>query len=149
MSYSLSFSNSLLLLVFVYDKTKLGVFEYVPTSEISDKLSIPRPTLAKIVKALSSNGILEAKEGKNGGVKIKHKSNAFTLYDVFVAVEGDREIFPKVPEIKAIGGRPRCARKTVQSVIDRSFNGLKSDLSKTSFGVFIKNIDKAQEASSI
>ena len=148
MSYSLSFSNSLLLLVFVYDKTKLGIFEYVPTSEISDKLSIPRPTLAKIVKSLSANGIIDAREGKNGGVRLKHKPSSFSLYDVFAVVEGGSKIFPKVPEIKAVGNRPNCARKTVQALFDKTFDGLKSELSKTSFDKFLKNIDKTKEAES-
>lgn len=143
MSYSLSFSNSLLLLVFVYDKTRLGFFEFVPTSEISDKLSIPRPTLAKIVKSLAANGLLEAREGKNGGVRLRNMPSDFSLYDVFVAAEGDREIFPKVPEIKAIGGRPSSARKAVQSVIDKSYEGLKNELSKMNFNKFLKGIDKS------
>ncbi len=144
MSYSLSFSTSLLLLIFVYDKVRLGFFDFVPLREAAEQLSIPRPTLSKIVSSLIAAEILEAKEGKKGGLRLKRAPETFTLLDVFKAVEGNRPIFPLVNPIKAEGKRPTLAIDGVQGVLDHSQKQLEKDLSSKSFLLFLETLKKAE-----
>jgi DNA-binding IscR family transcriptional regulator len=66
MSYSLSFTKAVLVVVFVADKIRQGQFEFLSTATISEVLNIPKPTLVKILRSLNADGIIETKEGKTG-----------------------------------------------------------------------------------
>ena len=140
MTYSTSFPTALLMLVFVDDKINRKDFVFVPTRVISEKLTVPRPTLAKIVSALISQDILESKEGKNGGVRISIQSTKFTLNDVFLAVEGSRPIFTSAPSFSVTGGRPDQVRKGTQKLLDKAYGELTRYLSGTTFEDFKKGI---------
>lgn len=139
MAFSLSYSNALFLLVFIADKIRLKQFEYVPLRVISEKISIPRPTLSKIVTALHSKGIIETKEGKNGGIRLKQSFKSMTLWDIFVAIEGEKPLFPVVPQIKAQGRRPDAVRCSLQQVFDSSYSDFKKNLSKQKFSALLND----------
>ena len=69
MAYSLSYSKSILVLAFISDKIRRGETEYISTKVISELLNIPKPTLTLIFNNLLRAGIIESKEGINGGVR--------------------------------------------------------------------------------
>ena len=68
MSYSLSFTKSILVVIFISDKIRRNQFEFLSTADISKYLSIPKPTLVKILQNLNMANIIETKEGKQGVV---------------------------------------------------------------------------------
>ncbi len=79
MSYSLSFSKAVLVVIFISDKIRQGQYDFLSTKTISEILNIPKPTLVKILQNLSVAGIIETKEGKQGGIRLMKK--AFSNYN--------------------------------------------------------------------
>lgn len=140
MTYSTSFGTALSLLVFVDDKVRRQDYVFVPTRVISEKLSVPRPTLAKITSALISQNILESKEGKNGGVRICVDPKEITLNDIFSAIEGARPVFASAPDFDAGGERPDQVRKGTQQLLDDAHSELTRYLSSKTFAEFKKDI---------
>lgn len=70
MSYSLAFSQSVITVLFVADKVQQGIYDFVPTQEISDALNIPKPSAVKILQSLNRAGIIETREGAKGGCTV-------------------------------------------------------------------------------
>lgn len=93
MAYSLSFSKSILVLAFISDKIRRGETEYISTKVMSELLNIPKPTLSVIFKNLIRAGILESKEGINGGVRFAKDAEQILLLDILVAIENQKSLF--------------------------------------------------------
>jgi len=97
MSYSLSFSQAVTLLVYIAVKMQLGnSAKYLSTKYIAEKLAIPIPTLAKVIKNLLLSGLIDTKEGANGGITLAKRPNEISLLDIFLAVEGNRSLFKSI-----------------------------------------------------
>jgi DNA-binding IscR family transcriptional regulator len=141
-AFSTSFSKSLLLIIFVEDKVARGDFSFVPTIVISEQLDIPRASLSKIISALISKRIFEAKEGKNGGVRTTPEVKVITLYDVFVAVEEGKPLFSRVSSINAKGRRPDQVREGIQNMLDLAESTLHQFLRQHSLADFMQAITK-------
>ncbi len=56
--------------------------------EISEKLKIPSPYLAKILQTLSKREILASVKGPNGGFKLARSAELITLKDVVDSIDG-------------------------------------------------------------
>lgn len=56
MSYSLSFSKAILVVIFISDKIRQEQFEFLSTAAISKILNIPKPTLVKILQGSAPPG---------------------------------------------------------------------------------------------
>lgn len=132
MSYSLSFSKSILVVVFISDKIQQGSYEFLSTKSIAEILSIPKPTLVKIMNSLTRAGIIETKEGKKGGIRLCKKPANITILDVFEAVEQGKPLFQTSIDILAEGKRPDTAKKVVTEVLEKAEQQMKTSLySKT------------------
>ena len=92
MSYSLSFSKSLIIVVFVASKIEQKAFEFISTQQIADKLNIPPSTSSVILRRLKKAGLIEAREGVNGGVRLAKLPEQITVLDIFDAVEQCRPV---------------------------------------------------------
>jgi Rrf2 family protein len=134
MSYSLSFSKAVLVVIFVADKIRQGQFEYLSTATISELLNIPKPTLVKILQGLSAEGIIETKEGKSGGIRLLKEPNTITVLDVFEAVEKGKALFQKSFNILAEGNRPSKAQTIVSGLFDATENQMKTSLAQKTIG---------------
>src|SRR3954452_19395018 len=93
MSYSLSFSQSLIIVVFVASKIEQHAFEFISTQQIADKLNIPPSTSSVILRRLKKAGLIEAREGINGGVRLAKLPEQITVLDIFNAVEKSGPMF--------------------------------------------------------
>lgn len=131
MAYSLSFSKSILVLAFISDKIRRGETEYISTKVISDLLNIPRPTLSIIFNNLIKAGILESKEGINGGVRFAKNAEEITLLDILMAIENQKSLFQTSFDLKANSERPESLKKSVISKLTHVENVMKVTLSKT------------------
>ena len=128
MSYSLSFTKSILVVIFIADKIKLGHFEFLSTSMISKYLNIPKPTLVKILQNLNVANIIETKEGKQGGVRLMKDPANITVLDILNAMEKGKPLFQTSINILAEGKRPDNARKSIESILNQAEEQLKSAL---------------------
>ncbi|HYG40724.1 MAG TPA: Rrf2 family transcriptional regulator [Cytophagales bacterium] len=136
MAYSLSFSKSILVLIFISDKTRRGETEFISAKNMSEFLNIPRPTLSVILNNLIRAGILHSKEGATGGVRLTKSEDKINLLDLLIAVENEKPLFQTEYDLKVSGKRPESAKKTINAVLKKVESKIKEDLKKTT----LKNI---------
>jgi len=131
MAYSLSFSKSILVLVFISDKTRRGETEFISTKVMSELLNIPKPTLSVILSNLMRAGILQSKEGVNGGIRMVKSEDKITLLDLLIAIENEKPLFQTEYELNVTGKRPDNAKKIVNTILKNIEMTIKDDLKKT------------------
>ncbi len=130
MSYSLSFSKAILVVIFISDKIRQGQYEFLSTHTISETLSIPKPTLVKIMQSLNHAGIIETKEGKQGGIRLMKKPSDITVLDILEAVEKGKKLFHTSFNIMAEGKRPDNAQRSIKNILNAAEDKLKHELSR-------------------
>ena len=130
MAYSLSFTKSILVLAFISDKIRRGETEYISAKVMSDLLDIPKPTLSVIFNNLIRAGILESKEGINGGVRFAKNADKITLLDILLAIENHKSLFQTSFELKAKGKRPDSIKNTVIESLNNVEEVMKRELGK-------------------
>jgi Rrf2 family protein len=130
MSYSLSFTKSILVVIFIADKVRQKQFEFLSTADISKYLSIPKPTLVKILQNLNMANIIETKEGKNGGIRLMKDPSKITVLEILNAMEKGKQLFHTSFNILAEGKRPNNAQKSIKTILNNAENQLKNELSK-------------------
>jgi Rrf2 family protein len=116
MSYSLSFTKAILVVIFISDKSRQEQFEFLSTSSISKILKIPKPTLVKILQNLSAAGIVETKEGKYGGIRLSRDPSSITIRSILEAVEKGKKVFNTTFDIRAKGKRPDKAQRVLSNL---------------------------------
>lgn len=57
-------------------------------SDLSKRINLPEPTVAKILKSLTKGGILSSTRGVNGGYGLTRNAPAITVADIITAIEG-------------------------------------------------------------
>lgn len=62
--------------------------EVVPVEEISNKLSIPKEFVSKILQSLTESGIVGSKKGKSGGFLLAKQPHKIRLIDIVAAIDG-------------------------------------------------------------
>ncbi|MCK9402177.1 MAG: Rrf2 family transcriptional regulator [Chitinophagaceae bacterium] len=140
MAYSLSFSKSILVLVFISDKTRRGETEFISTKVMSQLLNIPKPTLSVILSNLIRAGILQSKEGVNGGLRMVKSEEKITLLDVLIAIENEKPLFQTEYELNVTGKRPDNAKKIVNTILKNIEMTIKNDLKKTTLKDILNSI---------
>jgi len=65
--------------------------EFIAIREIGEMAAVPLPFLAKIVSSLSRSGLLSARRGPRGGVKLSRPPAEITVGDIVAAVDGTLE----------------------------------------------------------
>ena len=142
MSYSLSLSKAILVVIFVSDKIQQGMYDFLPTKTIAEVINIPRPTLVKILQSLSRVGILETKEGKNGGVRLAKSPKELTVLDIFNAMESDKSLFQTSFNILAEGGRPDKAQESVAVLLNTAESEMKKTLAAKTIAEILKEMSQ-------
>lgn len=142
MSYSLSFTKSILVVIFISDKIRQKQFEFLSTADISKYLSIPKPTLVKILQALNAANIIETKEGKQGGIRLIKDPSEITVLDILEATEKGKPLFHTSFNIMAEGKRPDNAQKSIKNLLVHTENQLKNELSKKTIAEILDEMSK-------
>jgi Rrf2 family protein len=142
MSYSLSFSKSILVVIFVADKMRQGQFQYLSTAYISEILDIPKPTLVKIFQSLHAENIIETKEGKQGGIRLLKDPAQITILDIFQAIEKGKPLFQSSFNILAKGKRPDAAQVTIQNLFAESESQMKRVLAQKTIGQILEDMSQ-------
>ncbi|AXT60279.1 Rrf2 family transcriptional regulator [Aquimarina sp. AD10] len=83
--------------------------EWHASSQIADSLNINPVLVRKEIKTLKESGLIESKEGKNGGVKLLKPSKNITIADIFESVKGSSHVLnlsSNLPDVTCkIGGQ--------------------------------------------
>lgn len=140
MSYSLSFTKGILVIIFISDKERLAQYEFLSTADISKYLSIPKPTLVKIMQSLTLSGIIETREGKNGGIRLAKKPSQITLLEIFNAIERGKPLFQTSFDILAKGKRPDNARAVISNILGESEAQMKRTLAKKTIAEILREM---------
>jgi len=128
MSYSLSFSQSLIIVVFVASKIEQKAFEFISTQQIADKLNIPPSTSSVILRRLKKAGLIEAREGVNGGVRLAKLPEQITVLDIFDAVEQSGAMFPTNVNVLKADEKAIRAQHSILAVLVNAENEMKRSL---------------------
>lgn len=142
MSYSLSFSQAIFVVLFVGDKVAQEYFDFVPTKEISTSLNIPSPTAVKILGSLANAGIIETREGSRGGVRLAKTAKEITLLDVFNAIEAGKPMFRQDHQLRVTGKKPSRAHQSVYAVLTDAETSMKSRLAKTTIADLMASLNQ-------
>jgi Rrf2 family protein len=129
MGYSLSFTKAILVVIFISDKIRQKQFDFLSTADISKYLSIPKPTLVKILQNLNAANIIETKEGKQGGIRLLKPPSKITVLEILEAMEKGKPLFQTSFNILAEGKRPNNAQKSIKNILSEAEKQLKNELS--------------------
>lgn len=86
MKYSKAYFESIAVVVML---AELPAGRSLKSKEISDAMEVSHSYLQKIANKLNKAGIIESTASKNGGFAMKANIHSLSLYDLFVAIEGD------------------------------------------------------------
>jgi len=142
MSYSLAFSKAILVVLFVADKVKQGMFDFVPTKAISQALDIPAPTAVKILQSLNRAGIIETREGARGGVRLAKPLTQINVLDILNAIEQERPLFRTDLKINVTGEKPTRSQRAVLGVLQDAENKMKASLKSVTLAELIAKINQ-------
>lgn len=142
MSYSLAFSQAIVTVLFVADKVQQGMYDFVPTKQLSESLNIPAPTAVKLIQGLTRAGIMETREGVKGGVRLAKLPAKVTMLDIFNAAEFGRPMFRSELELRITGEKPSRARRAIQEVLDGAEEAMKESLGKVTVADLIDTINR-------
>jgi Rrf2 family protein len=131
MSYSLGFTQTLFLVLYVADKIDQGFYEFIPTQTISEDLNIPPSSAGSILRRLNRAGIIETREGASGGVRLMLPPENITLLDLFNAIEQGRPLFQTNFQMRVTGVKPTRAQSTIADVLVGAENTMHEALGKT------------------
>lgn len=93
MAYSTATFQATSILLYIHFKTEDGLYDFLSTRSISEYLSIPAPTVVKILSKLNAAGLIQTKEGAKGGNLLSKSVSEITMLDVFTAIEQDKPLF--------------------------------------------------------
>ena len=106
MSFPLGVWQALLAAIYVADKIALGEHEFVPTSRLAADLAIPAPSLSRLLRDLGRAGIVESREGAQGGVRLALPPDRVSLLAVVEAVDQMPALFRTDAAPAATGETP-------------------------------------------
>jgi Rrf2 family protein len=130
-SYSTTFPHAILALLYVTDKVRQGLAEYVPIQQISSELNIPPSTTGLIIRYLSRAGLVETREGAKGGIRPARTPDAITVYDIFKAIEQERPVFQTNLHPRVTGSKPTRAQQTIVSTLRAAEDAMRERLQDT------------------
>lgn len=140
MSYSLSFSKAIMTIVFVADKVDQGIYDFVPTKQISDSLNMAGPTAVKVLQSLVKSGLVETREGAKGGIRLAKKTTEITILDIFNAIESERPMFRLDINVNVKGEKPTKAKLAINDILFNAENKMKDSLNKITIADLLKRL---------
>ncbi len=142
MSYSLAFSQAIITVLYVADKVQQGIYDFVPTQELSDSLNIAKPSAVKILQNLNRAGIIETREGAKGGVRLAMNPAEITILDIFNAIEYNRSLFKVNLRFRVSGKKPEKGRQAVSEVLTAAEAAMKASLNETTIADLLGEINR-------
>lgn len=138
MSYSVSISQAISIVVYIAVKMKECKYEYLTTKAISEKLNIALPTAVKILNSLTMAGLTMTREGAKGGVLLAKASEDITLFDIFLAIEHERALFKTKFDFNIEGDNVTSLKNKIAVCLVDAEDEMKNSLKKTKISDLLK-----------
>lgn len=142
MTYSLAFTQSLYMLLYVIDKIEQGFFDFTPTQQISDDLNIPASTARLILGRLSRAGIIETREGAGGGVRLAIAAEDLDLLMLFQAIEHGKPMFKTGVTLKVQGEKPNRAGREITAILQNAEQAMFDNLASTKLSDVVRTLNE-------
>lgn len=107
------------------------------SSEIAESININPALVRKELATLNKSGLIESKEGKNGGVRLGKDASKITLADIFMSVKGDDNVLSvskNSPDQTCRIGKQINDR--LEMIFDRVDNSIIAELQKQTLETF-------------
>ncbi|MEP7287766.1 MAG: Rrf2 family transcriptional regulator [Chloroflexota bacterium] len=140
MSYSLAFSQSLFLVLYVASKVEHGTYEFTPTLKISQDLNIPPSTAGMLLRRLIRVGLIESREGANGGVRLKLPPEQISVLDIFTAIEQERPLFQTNVQLNVSGEKVTKVQQTILATLGDAEQAMKHSLRTVTIRDLMKTV---------
>ncbi|MCA9883634.1 MAG: Rrf2 family transcriptional regulator [Anaerolineae bacterium] len=131
MTYSLAFSQAIIVTLYVADKVEQGMFDFIPTTQLSDDLNMSPSSTSSILRRLNRAGLIETREGVKGGVRLAVPSVEVTVLDIFEAIEQNKPLFQQNVKLRVTGQKPDRATKALIDVFSDAEAAMKARLQAT------------------
>ncbi|MCA9894793.1 MAG: Rrf2 family transcriptional regulator [Anaerolineae bacterium] len=131
MTYSLAFSQAIIVTLYVADKVEQGMFDFIPTTQLSDDLNMSPSSTSSILRRLNRAGLIETREGVKGGVRLAVPSADVTVLDIFDAIEQNKSLFQQNVKLRVTGQKPDRATKALVDVFSDAEAAMKARLQAT------------------
>jgi len=106
--FNLNRQTGYALMILDYLERQAG---YIALSVLTKKLNLPPQFAAKTAGRLAKAGILESKEGKNGGYRLAQKANKIKLLTVLELFEGELRLVNCQKQSYPCPWHTHCAHK--------------------------------------
>ena len=80
---------ALIIMIELARYEKLG---YLSMSKVAKKLKLSAAYLAQIAQPLIKSGLIESREGKNGGLRLSRRSKTISVLEIIEITEGEVEL---------------------------------------------------------
>jgi len=131
MSYSLAFTQSIYVVMYVADKVEQGMFEFISTQQLSDDLNLAPSSTGSILRRLTRAGIIESREGAKGGVRLALPPAEVTVLEVFEAIEQGKPLFQGNVRLRVSGQKPTRAGEQINRIFTDAEDAMKQRLAAT------------------
>ncbi len=79
---------------------------------LADAVHMPQPTVRKVLKALSQNGLLDSERGAHGGYSLSRQAKDISIADIITAIEGPIALTECVSSESQCDQEVHCAVQT-------------------------------------
>lgn len=141
MAYSLAFSQAIIITLYVTDKVEQGMFDFIPTAQISDDLNISPSSTRSILRRLNRAGLIDTREGIKGGIRLAVAPADVTLLDIFDAIEQNKSLFQQNVKFRVTGPKPDRAAKVLMDVFGEAEAAMKDRLEATTIADLLTRLN--------
>ena len=114
--------------------------DYISAAEISDQQKIPYEFLRKLLRKLISSGIVESKEGGNGGFRLKTDPKKIRVTQLIEIFQGQLQLSECMFRQKLCHNRSRCVlRKNIVRIEDL----VTKEFGRITIGSLLKELKEA------
>ena len=106
------------------------MYEFLSTKKIAEMLSIPAPTVVRVLNRLNAAGLIHTKEGAKGGILLAKPVANITMLDVFNAVEQGKPLFKIQYNFSMIAPPPDETIARGVRCLEDAENAMKASLAK-------------------
>ncbi|MBP9050752.1 MAG: SUF system Fe-S cluster assembly regulator [Alphaproteobacteria bacterium] len=114
-------------------------------SSLAERTGIPEPTVAKVLKLLSRQGVIVSIRGVNGGYKMERSPAEVTVTELIVALEGPISVTDcATSEIHECGIQELCPLKGRWQKVNQVIKSALDTLSLADMLVFVPSRQKGR-----
>lgn len=128
MTYSLAFSQAIIVSLYIADKVEQGMFDFIPTAQLSDDLNLSPASTSALLRRLNRAGLIETREGAKGGVRLAVPPSDVTILDIFEAIERGKVLFQQNVKLRVTGQKPDRATRALADLFNDAEAAMKERL---------------------